>query len=306
MEIENNLTVNVKETNQKINNSKSSINSWIPLKKRKAFPLCFWFKGYEIDIKYLEQIIRERCELLFVKDKFEIYVFRGSHEEDKIRVFSPDINLDCGTMKDLRNFILEGLGIFLKSSIIPSLIYDLNVHPNIYQTKYYDIGYKKKFNKKFKCLNKDIKSEDILKMLNKALEYDEEIEKTELTETYLEYINQKGDEEDDIIFKISGNESEITKNARKEIGKDFDLCVNWFLSLHNDSQLRKAWSMNNEKELYILDFKKSKKKCRICKIHHNGNRQYLVYSKLLRTAYYKCHDVNAENKKYIRNFSLRD
>lgn len=286
--------------------SQSNINSWVSLRKRKAFPLCFWFKGYEIDIENLEQIIRERCEHLFMEKEFEIYMFKGSFEEDKIRIFSPDINLNCETIKDLRNFILEGLGIFLKSSIIPTIIYDLNVNPNIYQTEYFDIGCKKKFKRKFTCLNKNIKSKDIREMLNKALEYDEKIKLTELTETYLEYVAQKDDEYDDIIFKMSGNESEITKKARKEIGKDFDSCVNWFLSLHNDSQLRKAWSMNTNENLYILDFKKSKKKCRICKVKHNGNRQYLIYSKLSRTAHYKCHDVNAENKKYIRNFSARD
>ena len=235
---------------------KDNLNKdYLPLRKRKAFPLCLWFKGYDIDVENLEEIIKKRCEILFEKEEFEIFIIRGSHEKDKVRIFSPDINLDCSTIKDLRNFILEGLGIYLKSCLIPTVIYDLDVDPDVYKTEYLDIGSKKKFKKTFECLNKKIESKEICKMLNKALEYDDQIEKTKLTDTYLEYVEQKEDAEDDIIFKIS-------ENIKSVSGKDFQ--VNDQKTKVNDKtpsdDYRKKRRRKGKYKIYIIVQKERRRK----------------------------------------------
>ena len=55
-------------------------------------------------------------------------------------------------------------------------------------------------------------------------------------------------------------------------------------------------------DILLLDFTKSKQKCRLCDLVHLSNRQYLTYSIKSEKAFYHCHDNNASNKKHVISF----
>jgi hypothetical protein len=144
-------------------------------------------------------------------------------------------------------------------------------------------------------------------MITWSIENDKEL--TEFSDEYIAYLtlrkNENGDTqtyvlEDEELVTVSIGDAEISDEIKKEVGTNLDKCVEWFKKYHPDSGIRMIKRLGND--VLLLDFTKSKQKCRLCDLVHLSNRQYLTYSVKSEKAFYHCHDSNASNKNHVISF----
>ena len=262
---------------------------------RKSFRFCMWLNYYYDENEKIEtftEYLSEALSMLLNLEEFELYFIYNKEEKDRIRVFCPDVIVDTETIMDIRNLILKGLKYNKKSSVIPNLIYKLPVSPNIFVANIWDMGLGKFENKKtYFCLNKELKTEE----LEKLMEYwsmDERLDLTPFSEQYIKFLEVKSEIEDDDDFSI--NDKDTSEQTKKDLGKNYQNCIDWFRKFHPDVSLNKVISLDNS--VYLFDFSKSKKKCQLCNLVHKSNRQFLTFSNFSKKARYKCHDTDASDK----------
>ena len=250
---------------------------------RKSFPFSFWYFGPITDKKIDE--IKLFTEIYVKKllkiSKIQLYIFRGENEKDRLRVICLNVFVNRNTALDLRSTIINELGYSLESNVIPSIMYEMPITPNIFMIKKWDTSLEKwGTTQKYKCLNnKNLQTKEIEKILTYCLT----LKDPKLLKFTKKYIIFK---EKDVNTSVLGNKDissnvifdrEISNNIKKELNKYFDLCINYFKKFHKDSSLRSVKKITDD--IYSFDFSKSNYKCRICKVIHNSNRQYLTYSK---------------------------
>jgi hypothetical protein len=279
---------------------------------RKSFPFCFWYinQADEKEQEELIQITKNVIDKLFKIENIEVYLIEGIKEKDRLRVICPDVYVDVISAKDIRSLILRDLGYKTFSNIIPVLIYEVSVLPTIFLPRLWDMGLKKwESYQHYSCLNKkDLKTEQLEKfMITWSQENDKEL--TELSDDYVAFLtlrkSENGDTqtyvlEDEELVTVSIGDSEISDEIKKEVGNNLDKCVEWFKKYHPDSGIRMIKRLGND--VFLLDFTKSKQKCRLCNLVHLSNRQYLTYSVKSEKAFYHCHDSDASNKKHVISF----
>ena len=280
----------------------------IPFILRKTFPFCFWYISYieDNELDEIKKITLNVIELLLkINNDNDIYIIRCKKEMDRVRIICPNIYVNSQISKDIRSLILRDLGYKVSSNIIPVLQYEAPISPTILQPRVWDMGLNKyESHKEYTCLlHKNLKTEEIEKLMLKFSIYDSSKELTKFSEEYIEYLETKDinsnknnllDEEELISFSIENNI--ISKEIKQEFGKNLDKCIKWFNIYHPDSILRNIKKLG-ENEIFLLDFTKSKHKCNLCNLVHNSNRQYLTYSKKSKKAFYHCYDTEAVNKK---------
>ena len=279
---------------------------------RKSFPFCFWYinQADEKEHEELIQITKNVIDKLFKIENIEVYLIEGSKEKDRLRVICPDVYVDVITAKDIRSLILRDLGYKTFSNIIPALIYEVSVLPTIFLPRLWDMGLNKwESYQYYSCLNKkDLKTEQLEKyMITWSLENDKEL--TEFSDDYVAFLTLRKSEngytqtyvlEDEELVTVSIGDAEISDEIKKEVGNNLDKCVEWFKKYHPDSGIRMIKRLGND--VFLLDFTKSKQKCRLCNLVHLSNRQYLTYSVKSEKAFYHCHDSDASNKKHVISF----
>jgi hypothetical protein len=279
---------------------------------RKSFPFCFWYINYSDEKEHdkLIEITKDIIDKLFKITNIKVYLIEGSMEKDRIRVICPDVYVDVITAKDIRSLILRDLGYKTFSNIIPVLIYEVSVSPVIFLPRLWDMGLKKwESYQHYSCLNKkELKTEQLEKFMI-IWSHENDTELTEFSDNYLEFLtlrkSENGDNqtcvlEDDELVSVSIGDSEISDEIKKEVGNNLDKCVEWFKKYHPDSGIRMIKKLGDD--VFLLDFSKSKQKCRLCNLVHLSNRQYLTYSVKNEKAFYHCHDSDASNKKHVISF----
>ena len=294
-------------------NKKTSILHKHPpsLISRKLFPFCFWYinKSDKKENDNLIEITKNVIYKLFKIKNIEVYLIEGSKEKDRLRVICPDVYVDVISAKDIRAIILRDLGYKISSNIIPVLMYEVSVLPTIFLPRLWDMALNKwESYQHYSCYDKDLKTEEIEKfMITWSNENDKKL--TEFSDDYVEYLILKKSEnennqsyvlEDEELVTISIGDSEISDEIKKEVGDNLDKCTSWFKKYHPDSGIRMIKKLGND--ILLLDFTKSKQKCRLCDLVHLSNRQYLTYSIKSEKAFYHCHDNNASNKKHVISF----
>jgi hypothetical protein len=279
---------------------------------RKSFPFCFWYinQADEKEQEELIQITKNVIYKLFKIENIEVYLIEGSKEKDRLRVICPDVYVDVISAKDIRSLILRDLGYKTFSNIIPALIYEVSVLPTIFLPRLWDMGLKKwESYQNYSCLNKkDLKTEQLEKfMITWSRENDNDL--TELSDDYVAFLTLRKSENGDTqtyvleggeLVTVSIGDAEISDKIKKEVGNNFDKCVEWFKKYHPDSGIRMIKRLGDD--VFLLDFTKSKQKCRLCNLVHLSNRQYLTYSVKSEKAFYHCHDSDASNKKHVISF----
>ena len=283
----------------------------VPFVLRKSFPFCFWYISHADDkeiIKLKKIILNVIQKILDVKDDCEIYLIRGNKEKDRIRIICPYIFVDSQISKDLRSLILRDLGYKIISNIIPVLIYEVPITPTILLPRIWDMGLDKwESYQTYSCiLHQTLKTEEIEKLMLKWSVYESSQKLTVFTDKYIDYLKIKDSssnvlEEEELVAILIGD-SVISDEIKKEFGNNLDNCIEWFKKYHPDSGLRLIKKIGEDSEVFILDFTKSKQKCRLCDLVHLSNRQYLTYSIKSEKAFYHCHDSNASNKKHVNSF----
>ena len=279
-----------------------------PILDRKVFPCSFWILKQltEDDIPMLLEYTIETIEQLFDVQNIDIYIFQGNIENDRVRVICPDVFVNICDMKNIRSLLLLKYGYNNENSIIPINDLELVQEPSIWKSSLYDIGIHKTITQTFSCYNVDLMSNanihDILIKCSQLY-----LERTAETEEYTRYHKTENVETECILEKknsvnIEIQDSEISKDIKELLGGNIEKCKDYFLKSHPDSVLRQIKELDNN--IFLLDFTKSKKKCKLCKIIHQSNRQYMTYSKKTEEAYYLCYDTNAYNKKIIISYKI--
>ena len=286
----------------------------VPFVLRKSFPFCFWYISHADDkeiIKLKKIILNVIQKILDVKDDCEIYLIRGNKEKDRIRIICPYIFVDSQISKDLRSLILRDLGYKIISNIIPVLIYEVPITPTILLPRIWDMGLDKwESYQTYSCiLHQTLKTEEIEKLMLKWSVYESSQKLTVFTDKYIDYLKIKDSssnvlEEEELVAILIGD-SVISDEIKKEFGNNLDNCIEWFKKYHPDSGLRLIKKIGEDSEVFILDFTKSKHKCRLCDLIHLSNRQYLTYSNKSKKAFYHCYDSNAKDKKHVISFQQK-
>ena len=70
-------------------------------------------------------------------------------------------------------------------------------------------------------------------------------------------------------------------------------------TFHSDSNLSSVQKVEN---VYFLNFTKSNNTCKICKLIHHSNRQFLKYDCKKKLVSYHCFDGDAKDKKILKFF----
>ena len=288
--------------------------SVVPFVLRKSFPFCFWYFSYSDnkELTKIKQITLDVIKKLFyVDNEFEIYLIKSNKEKDRIRVICPDIYVNSQIAKDLRSLILRDLGYKIISNIIPVLMYEVPEIPTILLPRIWDMGLNKwESNQNFSCiLHPKLITEEIEKLMSKWSVYNSSQELTEFSNEYVEYLKIKDSNtdsssvlEEEELVSVSIGDNVISSDIKKEFGNNLDKCIEWFKKYHPDSGLRMIKKLGETNEVFVLDFTKSKHKCRLCDLVHLSNRQYLTYSNKSKKAFYHCYDSNAKDKKHVISF----
>lgn len=284
------------------------VREYKPIFSRKLFPFSFWYMS-SVDSKGLENLRKHtinNIKNVIKVDKIQLYIIQGENEKDRLRVICLNIIVDKETALDLRWLILSSLEYTGFSNIIPSMMYELPITPKIFMPTLWDNSLEKWGDiQKFKCLNENLTSEEIEKIFVVCLNLDDcdKLVK-KFTSKYNDYLSTR-----EAISTVLSNKSfnstvlfdkEISENIKKELKKYYNLCVGYFKKFHPDSTLRNVKKIGND--IYCFDFTKSDYECKICKVLHNSNRQYLTFSKNNKTANYYCYDTEANGKKKIISF----
>ena len=251
----------------------------------------------------LKQVTTSVIQKLLLIDNIEIYIIKGNKEKDRVRVICPNVYVNCQISKDLRSLILRDLDYKVISNIIPVLMYEVPTTPSILLPRVWDMGLDKwESYQTYSCfLHQNLKTEDIetsmLKWSNNVSNL------TEFTEDYIEYLKVKDTDSNVLeeLVAVSIGDSVISDEFKKDIGVNLDKCIEWFKKYHPDTGLRSIKKLGDD-NVYLLDFTKSKNKCRLCDLVHLSNRQYLTYSNKSKKAFYHCYDSDAKDKKYIISF----
>ena len=286
----------------------------VPFVLRKSFPFCFWYISHSDDkeLKKIKQITLDVIQKILDVDDCTIYLIKGNKEKDRIRVICPDIFVDSQISKDLRSLILRDLGYKVISNIIPVLIYEVPVTPTILLPRIWDMGLDKwESYQTYSCIiHPKLKTEEIEKLMLKWSLYDISQELTEFSNDYIEYLKIKDSNttnsnvlEEEELVAVSIGDNVISDEIKKEFGNNLDKCIEWFKKYHPDSGLRMIKKIGEDREVFFLDFTKSKHKCRLCDLVHLSNRQYLTYSNKSKKAFYHCYDSDAKDKKHIISFN---
>lgn len=282
-----------KDVSEYINNySEEDLRSFLI---RKSFPLCFIYvyddleKSLE-DIKgALEKVIPE---ILEVNIPLTIKIYKTSREEE-FRVFCPDVFVNCDIFLDIRSLLIQYLELSYNSKIIPDRFYTYDVYPTMFSVKVWDTALNKfESHQEFtNLLEKTQKTEDIEKFIINISHQEKPL--TNFTESYKKFISEY--EETPSIRRnnvtLFNGDSEEQK---KELGKYYEKCLEIFRKYHPDSKLNNIKLMSNNS--YYFDFAKSKNLCRLCSTIHKSNRQFLIFNKDTKKAYYKCFDSDASGK----------
>ena len=281
-----------------------------PFISRKSFPFCFWYMARpdEKEIDNLIEITTDTIKKLIDIDEVNIYLITGNREKDRIRVICPEVFVNVRVMKDIRSLILGELGFKVVANIIPALMYEVLTVPTILTPRVWDMGFDKwESYQSYSCLNKkDIKPEQLEKLM---LKWDDESKNlSPFTDKYIEYMNIREDENDSVLeenelVSVVLGDKVISDEIKKEVGDNLDKSIEWFKKYHPDTGLRLIKRHKNASDIFILDFTKSKNKCRLCNLIHNSNRQYVTYSNITKKAYYHCHDSDAEGKRHVISFA---
>jgi len=319
---------------------KPLIPNTMPLIKRKAFPFSVWLQT-SLGSKTLpsQEFIEETTEiirdvvlkLLEVDEQFDIWMIRGNREFDRLRIICPQVIVNAETAIDLRSLILARMGYKENAEIIPTTCFYYESVPTIFLPRQKDIGTGKwESHQTYKDLmNPDKKTEDIERGMVRMSLYDT-VKPPKLckhTSKYDEFLamrlkgdvdNAGGDNEEeldqvdeemkDVFAALARGDPTAMMNSegvpaviKKKLGKKVDECIKWFGKFHPDAKLRFVREIRED--LYLFDFTKSKAKCRLCKVSHISNRQYVVYSGKSQKGFYHCHDSDARDRSIA--FSLR-
>jgi hypothetical protein len=289
-----------------------------------------WIK-HMIFIENLKNVVGEVIELLLEIDDVAVYTIQGNREQDRLRVICPDVFVTAGTAIDLRNLILGRLGYKENAEIIPSTAFYYETVPTVLFPRQKDIGTGKwESHQTYKdVVATDEKTEDLERMMIKAVSYDDKhppkpLEFTDQYKEFLELRKKEGDDSDPDGQEDNGEEQKemgafsalsrgnptsilftekVSADIKKKLGKKVEECIKWFHKYHPDAKLRFVRELDQEGKVFLFDFTKSSKKCRLCDLIHNSNRQYLVYSSKSEKVFYHCHDTNAREKSLA--FSLK-
>jgi hypothetical protein len=284
----------------------------MPFLMRKSFVFSFFYMFYstqESDIIPLFEAIKNVVQKILEIDNYTIHIIQGNKEKDRLRVIIPEAIVDVQIAKDLRSLILSDLGYKNTCNIIPALLFELPILPNVLIPRSWDIGEEKWVgHQTYKSFTSDLQTEEIEKMMIRLSHNKSKL--TEFTDKYKEFISIRGDDtlvstdnelsvlQETKLETLAIQDGDIPEELKKELGSDFKKCIDFFG--HPDSALRKVRKLDNQ--IYLFDFTKSNHKCRLCKIVHQSNRQYLTYSKKSRKAFYHCYDSDASDKKLIMSF----
>jgi len=296
--------------------TKSTAPEKIPLILRKSFPFCFWyFTHLDDDVDMLKNTTINIIQKLLDIEEVDVYIIKGNKEKDRLRIVCPDVFVDAQTAKDIRSLILRDMGYKVISNIIPALMYEVPVTPNILMSRVWDIGLGKwESYQTYSCFNhKDLKTEQLEKLLDLWSKHDKEQKASEFTDEYKEYLTVRENEnggnssvlDDEELVSVSIGDKEISEEMKKEADGNLDKCIEWFKKYHPDSGLRLIKKLGDNKSggsVFFLDFTKSKHKCRLCNLVHLSNRQYLTYSNKSKKAFYHCYDNDADGKKHVLSF----
>lgn len=298
--------------------------------RRKGFPFCCWYitslaKDESISLDSLIETIQSCISKLFVIDEINLQIIRGDHEFDRLRFIIPNLIVDATSALDLRNLILSDLGFKEDVHFIPKTPYLYDVFPMILIPRQYDMGTGKwqPFQQYKDLLNPERKTAEIEKDLAILSQYNpsDPPKLTEFTDEYKEFLNIRDDNPllpEDVDELMEGSDlanlcrrdptsilftEKITEEIKKSLGKAVVKCQNWFHKFHPDAKLRGIKNFKDNDDVFHFDFTKSNKKCRLCKVIHHSNRQYITYSKKSNTAYYHCYDTNARGQQLKIKFA---
>jgi len=289
----------------------------IPLISRKSFPFCFWYFAHlnDDELDMLKNTTIDIIQKLLDIEDVDVYIIQGNKEKDRLRIVCPDVFVDAQTAKDIRSLILRDMGYKVVSNVIPALMYEVPVIPNILMSRVWDMGLGKwESYQTYSCFNhKDLKTEQLEKLLDSWLKHDKEQKASDFTEEYKEYLTVRENEnggnssvlDDEELVSVSIGDKEISEEMKKEADGNLDKCIEWFKKYHPDSGLRLIKKLGDNKSsgsVFFLDFTKSKHKCRLCNLVHLSNRQYLTYSNKSKKAFYHCYDNDADGKKHVLSF----
>ena len=283
---------------------KENIFNDTPFISRNTFPFCFYYYSY--DPNNIENITRNIIKKLLDIDNYEIYLIIGNKEKDRIRVICPTVYVNCQIAKDIRSLILQELGYPNISGIIPVLLYEIYINPTILMTRIFDFGINKwESYQTFSCiLHPNLKTEEIEKKLGNFSNYNQKL--TKFTDEYINFLNIRDKNQnvlEEELFCISIGDNKIPDDIKKEVGENLDKSIDWFKKVHPDSILRMIKRIGDiDNQLFLLDFTKSKHKCRLCNLIHISNRQYVTYSNKSKKAFYHCYDNESKDKKHIISF----
>lgn len=305
------------------------VPSFLSLASRKSFPFAYWFiytskeKQAPPSQECLDKIktaTLSTIEILFkVAFPPEIYILRGSREKDRLRVICPTIQVNAMTALHVRSLILDKLGYRESSHLIPSAMYRFpTAHPTVLLERQFDIAKGRLESRQtYSCyIHTGMKTEELENKLNLWASYSKPAPLTTYSDRYTQFLEQKKDvshddnnyenppemEEDSVFDKLLETEQDlfsnipkrITEETKQKLGPRLDQCVDFFHRFHPDSKLR-GISFYKEK-IFLFDFTKSDRTCKICNVKHSGNRQYLVYSTDSQKVFYHCHDQQAKGK----------
>lgn len=276
-----------------------------PLCNRDYFRFCMWLMLNHDDvgqIRKFKEYLKNTIQQLLKIDDFKCYLIYNNKERDRIRVFCPEIIVTVKTFLDIRNVILGNFKYKKKSVLIPNILYKFPITPDIYIPRIYDIGLiKYESNRTYTCLDhKKMKTEELEKLMIKWSMNDKDMKETEFTEDYVNFLDQEilySDDDDETFLE----DREVSEQIKKDLGKNYDNCVNWFKSFHPDSILNHVKDLDNH--IYLFDFSKSNRECKICKVVHKSNRQYLTFSNYQKKVHYKCYDTDASGKRKEKSFA---
>ena len=298
---------NIGKTEEHFSDNKLNLT---PFKNRKNFILCFYYikpvSTYE-ELENLKYAMLKTLEQIYIfdKKKIDIYFIQSDRQKLKIRVFCPSIILDTIQFMTVRCGILKALETDKYSILIPIDMHELEGTPHIFITKNKDVKTNKlESYEKFKCFSHpELKTEYLEKKILEWSFYDIKRKKTLLTTQYKKYIDSTELSYINILENRNTQKSINLFNIDKDIKKDFkgnyDNCIIWFNKYHPDSKLSSLQKINDG---YFLNFTKSNYECRLCKLIHNSNRQFLKYNCRKQFTSYHCFDEDAVGKKLLKYF----
>lgn len=336
------------ESEEEVEETGPAIPSNLSFASRKSFPFSYWFycprkDRYSAPEDSLIQRLKEatldilKKVLVVDENEYDMYIIRGSHEKDRLRVICPTVWVNSHTALNIRTLLLEELGYKANAEVIPITIYRFHTaSPSVLLERQFDMGTAKlEARQTYVCyLHRKMKTEILEKKLNYWASYDpiHPHGRTKFTKMYTSFLETMDDHspyenkdeymtddaempptndlEEELFGAILDSEIEdslhssqkISEEMKKKFGDKIDRCINLFHKYHPKSKLRSI-RLYKEK-FYIFDFTKSDSTCQICKVSHKGNRQYLVFSPELQKAYYHCHDTEASGKSII--WSVKD